>query len=658
MSSPDPSHRVRRLLGLALVASLIGGAAVVGTAGPASAAGPEAFTIVGHGNGHGRGMGQYGARGYADGHGWSTTQILEHFYGGTTAGSVSPGQPLTILLCDQEGVVICSQGGGVPTLYVTSGAPFYVEGNLVPAGNVVQNQREPNGTWRILQSPGGCGLSGPWTAVGGGSSLDAGIDFDSTVGAPTAQSQMLEVCSPKRRTYRGVLDHVLLDGKPRVTNFVGIDDYIKGVVPAEMPSTWNAAALRAQAVAARSYAASEGNRFTGANTCDTIQCQVYLGFTSERATTTDAIAQTAGQVRMKGTAVARTEFSSSTGGHTTGGTFPAVPDAGDGVASNSNPHHTWSIQLQSSRLEGVYAIGDLLQIEVLERNGLGPHGDGGRVRRVRLVGSTASVEITGDAFRSAAGLRSDWFTATPVASTTPTTAPAPGSPQPTTDLQWYLRSSATPGAPTAQAVYGGPGYTPISCDWDNDGDDTLGVYVNGEWYLRDAVSPGAPTRAFSFGGPGYVPVCGDWNGDGQDSIGVYAGDGMWYLRNDVGPGQPHLAFQYGYAAGKPVVGNWDGSDTAVEVGVYDSGSWLLRNNVGPGSPERNVQFGYAGAVPVVGDWNGDGYDGFGVYDRGSWLLREWVSEGAAERSFSYGYAGTVPVPGRWSPSADGVGIVD
>ncbi|MDP1819361.1 MAG: SpoIID/LytB domain-containing protein [Acidimicrobiales bacterium] len=642
----------RRPVAMVLVLGVLAGLGVAGAAGPAAAAGPDRFDVVGHGFGHGRGMGQFGARGYADAHGWSHQQILGHFYGGTTVGSISPGRPLNVLLCDQEGVVICSQGNGVGTLRVTSGAPFYVEGNLIPAGTAVQNVREGD-RWVISQSPGGCGATGPWTAVGGGSSLDQGIDIDSTVGAPGGdRSKMLEVCGPKRRTYRGVLDHVMLVGKPRVVNLVGLDDYLRGVVPAEMPSTWNAAALRAQAVAARSYAASETARFTGADTCDTIQCQVYAGAGSERATTDAAIAATAGEVRMKGSAVARTEFSSSTGGYTAGGTFPAVVDDGDGVASNSNPHHTWSTQIESSKLESAYpTIGDLQRIEVLERNGLGYHGDGGRVRRVRLVGASANVEVTGDAFRSAAGLKSDWFTATPVAG-------GGGGGGGTGDLQWFLRSSATPGSPTTQVAYGGRGYTPISCDWDNDGDDTLGAYVNGEWYLRDNLSPGAPTRTFSFGGPGYRPVCGDWNGDGQDSIGVYAGDGMWYLRNDVGPGSPHMSFQYGYTAARPVVGNWDGSDAAVEVGVYDAGSWLLRDNVGAGAPQRNVQYGYVGAVPVIGDWNGDGYDGFGVYDRGSWYLREFVSPGTPTRSFTYGYTGPVPITGRWSPSADGVGVVD
>src|SRR5207244_3658755 len=126
-------------------------------------------------------------------------------------------------------------------------------------------------------------------------------------------------------------------------------------VPLESPASWGGLgggagmhALRAQAVAARSYAAAEA-RWPYAKTCDTASCQMYGGVTVqgsagvssvEQAPTDAAVAQTAGEVRQFGNGqVARTEFSSSTGGWSAGGTFPAVPDEGD----TRSPRHTWTV---------------------------------------------------------------------------------------------------------------------------------------------------------------------------------------------------------------------------------------------------------------------------------------------------------------------------
>jgi hypothetical protein len=336
-----------------------------------------------------------------------------------------------------------------------------------------------------------------------------------------------------------------------------------------------------------------------------------------------------------------------------------VEDAGDATAGN--PHHTWTTTISDAQIEqALPTIGDFQRVDITERNGLG--ADGGRVRRMKVYGSAGMRELTGDQFRSTFGLRSDWFTltptSTPVGGTTPTTAPGGSNPAPKARaLGWLTRTTPTPGQPTGNVEYGVEGYTPIVCDWNDDGTDTLGVYVGGTWYLRDDLKPGAPVYSFEYGAPGYQPVCGDWDGDGRDSIGVYV-NGEWYLRNSVSPGRPDISFSYGYAAASPVVGNFDGSDRAVEIGVYDAGTWFLRNSVSPGQPSLTVSYGYRPAVPVVGDWDGNGVDGFGVYDQGSWFLRETTTPGPPERSFSYGYPGPTPITGRWVVKQDGIGVIE
>ena len=184
-------------------------------------------------------------------------------------------------------------------------------------------------------------------------------------------------------------------------------------------------ALRAQAVAARSYASAE-RRSEWAQTCDTQSCQVYGGRATqdgatfndlEAATTSQAVDDTRGQVRVfvADGKVARTEFSSSTGGYTAGGVFPAVPDEGDAV--DSNPSATWTARVPVTVLEAAYPqIGSLLSVDVTKRNGLGDMG--GRVLEVVLRGSKGKATLSGADMRGLwsyssgsrpDGLRSDWF---------------------------------------------------------------------------------------------------------------------------------------------------------------------------------------------------------------------------------------------------------
>jgi SpoIID/LytB domain protein len=208
---------------------------------------------------------------------------------------------------------------------------------------------------------------------------------------------------------------------------VPVEDYLRGVVPRESPASWadagggrGAQALQAQAVAARSYSLS--SQWTSyATTCDTTSCQVYGG-TYQRSQSTGAvtsledrrsdaaISATAGLVRRTaGGAVARTEFSSSTGGWTAGGVYPAVEDKGDAVAAN--PNRSWSVLMSRATISSRLGVGEVRSLAVTRRNGLGP--DGGRVLEVTARTATGDVVLTGGAVRSRLGLKSDWFSLSP-----------------------------------------------------------------------------------------------------------------------------------------------------------------------------------------------------------------------------------------------------
>ena len=229
------------------------------------------------------------------------------------------------------------------------------------------------------------------------------------------------VSASEQRYYRGELRAVRNNGAQRTVNAVSVEAYLRAVVPLEMPASWallgdgiGAGALQSQAVSARSYSLAE-NRASYAKTCDTISCQVYGGravrrngvlTSNENVLSNAAIAATAGVVRMRDGEVARTEFSSSTGGWTAGGVFPAVEDLGDAV--DRNPNHNWNVAIEIDDIEARFSDRQLDKIYVSERNGLGQ--DGGRVFEVTLEFGDEIFTMTGNEFRRAFRLKSDWFT--------------------------------------------------------------------------------------------------------------------------------------------------------------------------------------------------------------------------------------------------------
>jgi peptidoglycan hydrolase-like amidase len=132
------------------------------------------------------------------------------------------------------------------------------------------------------------------------------------------------------------------------------------------------------------------------------------GFSNfEHSATNAAISATRGHVRRfkSNGAVARTEFSSSTGGQTIGGTFPGVPDAGDRISSN--PHHRWTKKIPVSDIQAKYRMGYLLAADVVGTDGWGDNG--GRATSVRLRFTNGTTTVSATSFRLAFGLKSNWF---------------------------------------------------------------------------------------------------------------------------------------------------------------------------------------------------------------------------------------------------------
>jgi SpoIID/LytB domain protein len=224
--------------------------------------------------------------------------------------------------------------------------------------------------------------------------------------------------------YRGKLRAAFTGSHIFGVNVVLLDDYLRSVVPSEMPASWSPAALQAQAVAARTYAsygiAHPKNR-AYYDVYDDTRDQMYLGKSREVASTDAAVEATQNAAEETADVLhdaqgqpAFTQFSSSDGGWTVSGGQPYMPaqrDPYDGLVPSSV--HSWRTTVAASTITSVYGdqIGQLRAVLVTGRDGNGQWG--GRVTGMTLRGTKGNVDVTGSSFRYAVGLRSEWFRVLP-----------------------------------------------------------------------------------------------------------------------------------------------------------------------------------------------------------------------------------------------------
>ncbi|WP_054958144.1 SpoIID/LytB domain-containing protein [Paenibacillus dakarensis] len=126
----------------------------------------------------------------------------------------------------------------------------------------------------------------------------------------------IQVKERSERTYRGAMEVGTKNGQLYLVNELPFEQYLYSVVGAEVPSSWGAEALKAQAVAARSYAIYQGKKFEVAHVVDTVLSQAYNGTGSEKGSITQAVNETKGEVLMSNNKLVETVFSSNSGGMT------------------------------------------------------------------------------------------------------------------------------------------------------------------------------------------------------------------------------------------------------------------------------------------------------------------------------------------------------
>lgn len=337
----------------------------------APAAADGSWTIKGRGFGHGVGLSQYGAYGFAQ-HGRNYKQILDHYYTRTRVGKTG-GERVRVLLG--------SGGGSV---------------GFSGAGRACGERINPERRYTLAADGGGVALRGRDGRIAG-------------CGREGKAAGGLRIGGFGR--YRGALVARNDGGSLLVINQLGLEAYVKGVVPNEVPSSWPRQALRAQAVVARSFgvATSRGGAFD--HYADT-RSQVYEGRSSETSATNAAVAQTRHEVVKYRGRVAVTYYFSTSGGRTensefgfSGGSKVPYLKSVDDPFDDVSPVHKWRLRLSDERMEaalsGLFG-GRLKRIEVLER------GRSPRIVRARVVGSTDSTTVSGDTLRARLGLRSTW----------------------------------------------------------------------------------------------------------------------------------------------------------------------------------------------------------------------------------------------------------
>ncbi|NPD05482.1 SpoIID/LytB domain-containing protein [Nocardioides sp. zg-1308] len=355
--------------------------------------GSTAITLTGHGFGHGHGLSQYGAQGAAQ-QGVPWQQIVEFYYPGTTWGAVT-GTIRVLITADTGRDVQVVARPGIEVRSLQRNRAWRLpqlpakKWRLVAAGDDTRVQRTTGGAWRT------------WRTVPGQAELSSN------------RGPLTLVLPGARRDYRGTLQSVTSgQGRRQTVNRVGMEAYLRGVVPQEVPALWEPAAVSAQSVAARTYAAFERSHPAAGHydLCDTTQCQVYGGVDVEHPAATAAIRATAGRGVFHDGRPAFTQFSASNGGHSSAGSMPylvAQPDPYDGVSGHQ--YSTWTTTVDDTQVEKHWpAIGDLTSIEVTSRDGNGDWG--GRVADMAFVGTTGTARVDGDTVRSTLGLYSDWFT--------------------------------------------------------------------------------------------------------------------------------------------------------------------------------------------------------------------------------------------------------
>jgi SpoIID/LytB domain protein len=660
----------------------------------------------GAGWGHGVGMSQYGANARAA-DGQKYDKILTDYYTGATIGTlgtdvVDPGLIFTNVASDITLTLLKVSNG--PASPRTGMVFTRVTGEAVPptatlfSGDTIAVRDETAGPGQ----PGGCvmtlTISGAVTEWGPGT-CDLSAELASNGAAVEHLVSATNCRRPTQCTYgQGAALHLVDNGSDQrtVDDCIGscdfgleyqgfdlvvettLDEYTRGV--AEVPFSWPVDALKTQAVAARSFAASlvvatdhrEAGCFCDLNNSSSFQ--VYAGWVGGMVLSNewfDAADETAGEIMKHDAApdsdIVRAYYSSSNGGASEwvkekwGADLPylvSVPDPWSLWAPN--PRRDWTFTRTGSAVIdafwGTSSDYTLAGAEVVA------HNESGSAKTVRFTaekpdGSPVTKDVSGASVAAKFGLYSWYFSIDD--SRVNDSPPPPGTGEATSvGVQdprsgiWTLRNA---NGSIDDFYFGNPKDIPFIGDWNGNGIDTVGLYREsaGFLFLRHTNTQGVADVDIYYGNPGDLPVAGDWNGDGIDTVGIYRpSQSRFYLRNTNTQGNADVDLAFGQKGDVPIAGDWngDGFDT---VGVYRPSTRMVYFTNSLTSSGADFSYHYLGASPgdriVAGDWNLDGVDTVGVFrpSNATFYLRDTFTQTNANIVIELGASWMNPVVGYW-----------
>ncbi|HEX3264494.1 MAG TPA: SpoIID/LytB domain-containing protein [Candidatus Limnocylindrales bacterium] len=373
----------------------------------------SSITIYGRGYGHGVGMSQYGAYGRAVA-GQTAAQIMAAYYQGTTFGKMANSQVRVLVLDDFKA------SSTTPATVYGRGATWTVDGVAAtfPADARLRFTPTVSGTtttWKIT------------VTASDGSALYSGA-APSSIRVRSGSGTTLQLWSTPSAydRFRGVLRLIgRTDGTTLVdvVNELPIESYLRGVVPAEIPASWPVESVKAQAIAARSYAANHRHPGTGSfDFHNDTRSQMYLGVLVEKSASNSAISATVGQVVLTSTGgIANTMFHSSDGGWTennenvfvsstgakTAGVYSYLRGVSDRLPDGSSydqtsPYYGWKTTTYTlSQIQAWFAADSRTNVGTLVALDLHDRGVSGRLISVTLIGANGSTKkVSGDVFRS------------------------------------------------------------------------------------------------------------------------------------------------------------------------------------------------------------------------------------------------------------------
>lgn len=383
----SPASRPNRLALLALTGALAVLALLIAASPAAALSSQYSFTISGHGWGHGIGMSQWGAYGYAK-HGWAYKAILRHYYTGISFSQA------------ENPLIRVNLRSGLTAVELSCPKEYTVRGT--------------GKTWTI---PAGTVATTTWT--GAGYHVVAGALDRVFTGAPIFTPTSGSLCLITKTdlgddgAYRGTVRVRHADAGLMMVNSVPLESYLRGVLPHEVSPSWPRAALKAQACAARAYGLRSRQSGKAWDVYCDVRDQAYAGVDIEDPRTDAAVRDTAGVTpTYNGEPILATYFSCS-GGHTENielawagsSPVPYLKGVEDPYDSYGTLHDWGPVRRTSSAIGKALGVSGFVRAVYRVERGTSP-----RIVKAAVIASGGTTFVDGGSLRMKLGLNSAWAT--------------------------------------------------------------------------------------------------------------------------------------------------------------------------------------------------------------------------------------------------------